>query len=107
MSPLMAPEAAVSRAFWTVKVPSLVLLFTPWVGFVILAKVHCVPSTGSAGLECFLAAFLGGFAAGWLAWSMLVPRWRLWAYQQVDDIEALKRAAAVAHVIWPQGHPFE
>jgi hypothetical protein len=44
---------------------------------------------------------------GWLAWSILVPRWRLWAYEQVDDIEALKREAVAAQLTWPEGHWLE
>lgn len=104
---LVAPEVAVDRAFWTVKLPSLLLLFTPWIGFAILGKLHAIPGTGAVGFKWFLAAFSGGLGAGWFAWAILVPRWRLWAYQRVDDIEALKREAVAAQIIWPEGHWLE
>jgi hypothetical protein len=60
---------------------------------------------------------LGGLAAcivvvpswicAWLAWSILTPRWRVWAYQRVDNIDELKARAVEAGVIWPDGHFFE
>jgi len=103
----MAPEVAVARAFWTVKLPSLVLMFTPWICFTILGKLHWIPTMGMAGFKWFLAAFLAGFGAGWLVWSLQVPRWRRWAYEHVDDIEALKLVAIEAGVLWPEGHPLE
>jgi hypothetical protein len=103
----MAPERAVNRAFWTVKLPSLALIFTPLVCFTIFGKLQWIPTNGIAGFRWFLAAFLSGFGAGWFVWSVQVPRWRRWAYEQVDDIEALKLAATEAGILWPQGHPLE
>lgn len=94
----MGPEGAVYRAFWTIKLPSLVLMFSPLVCFTIFGKLQWITTTGIAGLKWFLAAFLGGFAAGWLLWSVQVPRWRRWAYEQVDDIDALKAAAIAAGI---------
>ena len=69
---------------------------------VFLSKIH----SSRAGLVLLLA-FPVGFSLGWLTWSVLVPRWGLWAYQRVDDIEELKIYAAAANVIWPEGHFFE
>ena len=40
----------------------------------------------------------------WSAWSILTPRWRLWAYERVDDIDELKRIALADRVLWPDGH---
>ena len=47
------------------------------------------------------------FAAAWFAWSVQVPRWRVWAYRHVSDIEALKASAVSAGLIWPEGHFFQ
>jgi hypothetical protein len=103
----MTPEAAVARAFWTVKLPSLVLMIGPWFGFAVSSDGDHIPSVGMPGLKWFLLAFLGGFVAGWLAWPIQTPRWRRWAYQHVDDIEELKREAVAAQLPWPEGHFFE
>jgi hypothetical protein len=42
----------------------------------------------------------------WLAWSVLVPRWRLWAYERVSDLGELKRLAVLSYLIWPEGSVF-
>lgn len=48
-----------------------------------------------------------GFVLAWLWWSVMVPRWRLWAYERVDDIAKLKRVAVAVGLIWPDGWIFE
>jgi hypothetical protein len=103
----VTPAAALRRAFWSVKVPSMVLMLAPWIAFIAAAQLGYVPSVGPAGFKWFLPTFLGGFLAGWLVWSVQVPRWRLWAYQRVHDIEELKHRAVANQIIWPEGHFFE
>jgi hypothetical protein len=53
-----------------------------------------------------LAGFPIGFVLAWLWWSLSVPRWRLWAYERVDSIVALKRSAVSAGLTWPDGSFF-
>lgn len=96
---------ALDRGFWTVQIPSMVLMFTP--GLVLAAVTERQDWIGNKGLALFLPTFLGGFFLGWLAWSILVPRWRLWAYQRVANIDELKFHAAASQLIWPEGHFFE
>jgi hypothetical protein len=100
----VTPEAAVDRAFWSVKVPSLAAMVGPWLAFAALGKLGILPSVGYAGLKWFLPAFVSGFVAGWMVWSIQIPRWRRWAYERVDDVEELKRHAVEAQLIWPEGH---
>lgn len=54
-----------------------------------------------------LLVFAAGFVAAWAWWSFAVPRWRLWAYQRVDDIPPLKVRAVQVGLTWPDGHLFE
>jgi len=103
--PPISAKDAVSRGFWMVKLPSMVFMFGPWIAFVVLVdREH---SVGSEGFKLFLPTFLGGFVLGWLAWSVLVPYWRLWAYQRVSDIDELKLQAVASRLIWPEGDLFE
>jgi hypothetical protein len=53
-----------------------------------------------------LLSFMVGLAAYGLVWCWLIPRWRLWAYERVDDLEELERSAVLANLIWPPQHPF-
>ncbi len=50
--------------------------------------------------------FLAEFLLAWLWWSLSVARWRLWAYERVSDICALKKAAVNVGLTWPDGHFF-
>jgi hypothetical protein len=43
----------------------------------------------------------------WLYWSYAVPKWKLWAYSRVDDLERLKKEAIEIGLIWPDGSIFE
>lgn len=100
-------QQAVDRGFWMVKVPSMTLLVGPLLGFWAAAQLKLIPSVGPAAFRWFLPVFLFAFAGGWLAWSIQVPKWRLWAYERVDDIGELKRLAVAAQLLWPDGHFFE
>ncbi|NOX67916.1 MAG: hypothetical protein GXP15_01905 [Gammaproteobacteria bacterium] len=53
----------------------------------------------------FVVAIFGFFLA-WLWWSISVPRWRIWAYANVEDIQALKQRAVDVGLTWPDGHVF-
>ena len=46
-----------------------------------------------------------GIAASWLWWSVAAPRWRLWAYQRVKDLELLEQLAVADKLVWPVKHP--
>lgn len=100
-------EQALRKAFWTIKLPSMICFFGPFVIFLIWANSPSAHGAGIRGLWYFIAAILGGFILSWLVWSCGVPRWRLWAYQRVADIETLKREAEAAQLLWPEGHFLE
>ncbi|HMY07588.1 MAG TPA: hypothetical protein PLT57_10940, partial [Accumulibacter sp.] len=53
-----------------------------------------------------LPVLLVSFALAWLWWAVSLPRWRLWAYQRVGDIAALKRVAIAVGLTWPDDHLF-
>ncbi len=54
-----------------------------------------------------LGAFGLGFVSAWLWWSWTVPKWRLWAYERVGDIDELLEKARQAGIAWSPGHFFE
>jgi hypothetical protein len=55
----------------------------------------------------YCLCFAVGFVAAWSWWSYAVPRWRIWAYEHVDNISLLKTRAVQARLTWPDGHVFE
>jgi hypothetical protein len=103
----VALEQAIRRAFWTVKAPSIAAFLLPLGTYIVLAKVGYLPSIGYAGMRWALPTFALSFVGSWLVWSVQIPRWRLWAYQRVDDIELLKELAVERQYIWPEGSVFQ
>jgi hypothetical protein len=103
----MTPSEALRHGFWTVKLPSMTLLLGPIGAYLIAAKLKVVPTFGTAGMLWAVPAFLIAFVGGWLVWSIQIPKWRLWAYERVDDIDALEEAAVGVQLIWPKGSIFE
>src|SRR5262245_40280582 len=51
-----------------------------------------------------LPVFVAGFVLAWLWWSVSVPRWRIWAYERVEDVQGLKEQAVAVGLTWPDGH---
>jgi hypothetical protein len=104
---IMTPREALNRAFWTIKVPSMAVFFVPGLAYILLVPLGYIPRYGLEGFKWFFLVFVGGLSASWLIWSIQVPRWRLWAYRQVDDLDELKREAVMKQIIWPEGSFFE
>jgi hypothetical protein len=99
----LTPQQAVSHAKRTVYVVVMLVMWGPAaLGFLIGA----VLSIGSP-IELAVLGFVIGWPGAWLAWSLLTPRWRVWAYERVSDLDELKRLAVEAKILWPEGHALE
>lgn len=51
---------------------------------------------------------LSGFVAGWFYWSLTIPKWRIWAFNNVNMREwrELKNQAIYERLIWPDNSIF-
>lgn len=95
---------AVGRGLWTVNGSVMLLMFGPAAAAFGLGALLGHPNVGGvAGLVLVPV----GFLAAWAFWSVNVPRWRLWAYRRVEDLNELKAQAVASGLIWPDGHFFE
>lgn len=54
-----------------------------------------------------LILFLSVFIGAWLYWSFKITKWRLWAFENVDDVYELKYRAISEKLIWPDGNILE
>lgn len=56
-----------------------------------------------------IIGFIIAFVGGWLVWSFFIPKWRIWAFESVDEKlhPYLKEEAIKAKMIWKDGHMFE
>jgi hypothetical protein len=99
----LTPDVAV---LWgTIVVNGAVLAFfvTPAIILNVLPERYLPPSEPQIAIPLVL----GIFAGAWLTWSVLAPRWRLWAYRRVEDIDMLKALAVEQKLLWPEGHFFQ
>ena len=100
-----AEELAVRAGFWRVTLPVWPLMMAfiwPPILYLGIDKAMNSPE----GLSIAGVFIIGGLAAGWMWWSFAAPRWRLWAYQRVTDLEQLERLAVAEKLIWPHAHLF-
>lgn len=54
----------------------------------------------------FAGGIGGGFIAGWIYWSFMITRWRIWAFDNVRNVHELKKKAIKAKLIWPDDSVF-
>ncbi|WP_417232009.1 hypothetical protein [Brevundimonas sp.] len=101
----MTPAQAVSRGVLTVNgTVMLTMLGLPALtgGGALLLGLDQATAGSTAALT-----FLLSWPLAWLSWSLLVPRWRVWAYERVENLDALKVRGVEAGLIWREGHFFE
>lgn len=99
--------AAIALGTLWVNIPVIPLMFTPIALFVFLSAGKANQQPVASDLLPSLGLFVLGFVLAWSWWSIMVPRWRLWAWSHVEALVELKRRAVRAGLIWPDGHLFE
>ncbi|WP_375324765.1 hypothetical protein [Flagellimonas sp. GZD32] len=52
-------------------------------------------------------AFPIGILIGWLIWSVMITKWRIWAFENVRNVHELKKRAIQEKLIWNDGNVFE
>lgn len=51
--------------------------------------------------------FLIGFVLAWLVWSIMITKWKIWAFEHVRNVHELKKRAIQEKLIWKDGSFFE
>lgn len=77
-----------------ITIPTMLTMFGLMIVFFVLDGNGIIPKQFS------LPGLLFSIFASWIVWSIQVPKWKVWAYTQVDDIEELKRSAVESKLIW-------
>jgi hypothetical protein len=97
-------DTAIRRGQKWVSYPSMALLFVPLTAFVVVAV-----RMGDAEISGWLGAagVVTPIAASWLWWSVMLPRWRVWAIEHVDDLGELLLQAMSKQLMWAPGSFFE
>ncbi len=79
--------------------------------YAIMALSYCI-SIYLIYLEILPVWFIGptiliGFLSGWLYWSFMITKWRLWAFENVRNVHELEKRAVIEKLIWPANSFFE
>jgi hypothetical protein len=93
-----------------INVPVFAIIFGSWIGagyfaFAIMPTSRVLLNQVQwtlAVVTCFLAPV----AVAWLWWSIMVPKWRIWALERVDDWPTLESEARRAGLIWNERDPW-
>ncbi|MGB3607198.1 hypothetical protein [Psychroserpens sp.] len=54
-----------------------------------------------------IIGFFLGIILSWFAWSILITKWRIWAFSSVNNVHELRRKAIQKKLIWKTGTIFE
>ncbi len=89
-------DAAINRGHLLVNLPVFIAMFG------IPSLFHML----DADKKMVLIGLVSGFILGWLVWSCLITKWKIWAYENVANLDELKRKAIEEKLIWRDGHIF-
>jgi len=80
-----------------------------FVMFGLMGLTYYLNTLGLISKPIMLVGFIISFILGWLVWSLLIPKWRIWAFEKIDEKfhNILKEEAIKAKLIWPDNHIFE
>lgn len=94
-------EDAISRGQKMVNRPSVIIMILVTVLSIVLAVMNLIPAWG-IGIGIVLS-----FVAAWLCWSIMITKWRLWAFENVRNVHQLRKRAIQEKLIWPNKSIFE
>jgi hypothetical protein len=102
----MSVTKAICWGLLVVNGPVAAFLFGPILGYDAALRHGMVglPRQDQNELGFLVMAF--GFVLAWLWWALAVPHWRIWAYERVEDLQRLDRAAVGVGLTWRKGHVF-
>jgi hypothetical protein len=94
-------EKAISKGQLWVNLPVMIVMFGMMIVSSLLISSKIIP------LYIGIIMFISAFVFAWLTWSILITKWRIWAFSNVEDLIELHEQAVEAKLIWEQGSFFE
>jgi len=94
-------DQAISRGRRIIILPSFFII-----AIGIFVTIYLCADDPEPGIDLFAGIALSPVLA-WLYWSVVITRWRLWAFENVRNVHELQRKAVEAKLIWRDGSFFE
>lgn len=94
-------DKAIKRGHLIVNLPVLITIIgIPSLAF-FLNEQNLIPEWG------IWVSFFLGIVLAWLIWSVVITKWRIWAFENVRNVHELKKRAIQENLIWNDGSIFE
>ena len=94
-------DAAISKGHKMVLYPVIIIIIV-LIGLTIyLESLKYLPIWG------LIAGFILSFIAAWFYWSIIITKWRLWAFENVRNVHELEKRAVQEKLIFRAGSFFE
>ena len=94
-------DKAIIRGHIIVNVPVIIsLVGVPALAYH-LSNENVIPQWG------IVVGFVVGFVLAWFIWSLMITKWRLWAFDNVRNVHELNKRAIQEKLIWNDGNIFE
>lgn len=94
-------EDAISRGHKIVNWPALFVMVLTIVLSIVLAIMNIIPAWGIG------VAIVVSFILAWLCWSVMITKWKIWAFENVRNVHELKKRAIQEKLIWPDDNMFQ
>ena len=78
-------DKAINKGHLIVNIPVFVTMF----GIPILGNY--LSTNGILPSWVFGFSILAGFVLAWLVWSIIITKWRIWAFKNVQNVHELKK----------------
>lgn len=101
MNETVTVDEAISKGHKMVNYPVMVIMFGTIGLTLYLGKQKLIPTWG------FPVGFVLAFIFAWLWWSIIITKWRLWAFDNVRNVHELKKRAIQEKLIWADNSFFE
>lgn len=93
-------QQALMKGQKMISLPSMISMFGLMGMFFFMSRAGWIPSQG------MLIGIMIGILVSWLVWSIQVPKWKVWVFQNCANAEEVISKAADSKLIWRKGHIF-
>jgi hypothetical protein len=101
MNETVTVDEAIAKGHRMVNYPVMIIMFGT-MGLTFYLGIQKIFSTW-----VFPVGFILSFVLAWLCWSVMITKWRLWAFENVRNVHELKKRAVQEKLIWADNSIFE
>jgi hypothetical protein len=94
-------DEAIAKGHRMVNYPVFIIMFGTIGLTIYFGAQKIIPTWG------FPVGFVLAFGLAWLWWSIMITKWRLWAFDNVRNVQELKKRAVQEKLIWADNSIFE